>query len=76
MFTSIKVTMLVWRVMGCATITLRWSRKQTFCIQVIKSQPLRVLKVYITITIIHNPKDAGMMRYSGLVTTSPFSISG
>ena len=76
MLSSMKVTILVWRVIGCTTIALRLSRKHTFCIHVMKSQPFLVLKIYITIVIIHMPNEAGRMRYSGLVTTTPFSISG
>ena len=76
MFSSMNVTMLVWRVMGCTTTTLRLLRKHTFCIHVIRSQPFFVLNTYMGITIIHKPNAAGMIRYSGFVTTTPFSISG
>ena len=76
MLTSIKVTMDVWRVIGRTTIWFLRPLNSTFCSQVINKQPLRVLKTYINIVIIHMPNVAGRMRYSGFVTTTPCSISG
>ena len=69
MFSSMNVTMEVWRVIGWKTICCLRFPKHFFCIQVMKSQPFFVLKIYIVMTIIHIQKEAGMMRYSGLVTT-------
>ena len=45
------------------------------CHQLMKLHPFRVLKIYINITIIQKPKEAGKIRYSGRVTTSPVSGS-
>ncbi len=51
-------------------------RKRTRChqLELLKLHPF--LGWRAPITIIHMPKVAGRMRYSGRVTTSPFSISG
>ena len=45
MFSSMKVTMEVWRVMGRATISDLRPAKNFFCSQLMKSQPVRVQKM-------------------------------
>ena len=72
---SIKVTILVWRVMGRAAISFFFPLNSSRCHQLMKLQPLRVLNRYSTMTIIQNPNEAGSIRYSGRVTTSPVTGS-